>query len=61
MSDKEKIVELIRRLRAGIVLKASPAGGIRGTQIDFDIQATKQLMREAADYIEAHFVEGAKP
>jgi hypothetical protein len=43
---------MVRRLRGGIVLVASPAGGIGGVKIDRDLKATEVLMMEAADEIE---------
>lgn len=49
----ERINHLTHRLREGIALKLGPMPPTGGAAIDYDLDATKALMHEAADAIEA--------
>lgn len=51
-TELKKNENVVKRLREGIVLLSSIAGGIGGVRIEYDMRATNALMVEAADEIE---------
>lgn len=47
--------ELIKKLREGIMLKRFIPEKGGGVGIQFDLDGTKELMEQAANYLESHF------